>query len=267
MKKNENGNKADDHGEMAIPNEVAIRIHDLTFSYSRHPILENVNLGIESGEFAAVIGPNGAGKTTLLKLILGLLQPQRGSVSVYGISPEAARHRIGYMPQYPKLDYDFPVTAGDVVLMGRLGHGRRIGPYQSKDRQVAIRALEEVNCTDLRNQPFSVLSGGQRQRVLIARALASEPDLLLFDEPTLSLDPEVQHDLYELLHQLNERLTVVIVSHDIGFVSKHVQKIICVNRKVALHCATDIDESIISMLYGDMGVRLVDHASRSSDSQ
>ncbi|NIM20178.1 MAG: ATP-binding cassette domain-containing protein [Candidatus Latescibacteria bacterium] len=242
--------------------ESVISIRDVFFSFGRHIVLENVSLDIEDGEFVAVIGPNGAGKTTLLKLILGLLEPQRGSVRVFGTKPLAARRRIGYMPQYPRLDYDFPVTVGDVVLMGRLGLSSKLGPYPSSDRQAADRALEEVSCADLRDRPFSALSGGQRQRVLIARALAAEPDVLLFDEPTLSLDPEVQHDLYELLHMLNERMTVIIVSHDVGFVSKYVQKIVCVNRTVVLHCASEINGNIVSMLYGDMDVRLVDHDSR-----
>jgi zinc transport system ATP-binding protein len=242
-----------------------IQIRDVDFAYDGALVLEKVNFDIKEGEFAAVIGPNGSGKTTLLKLILGLIEPKKGSIRVFGGTPLVARRRIGYMPQYPRLDDNFPVTVMDVVMMGRLGHGTRVGPYMSSDRDTAERALEEVSCTDLKNKPFSALSGGQRQRVLIARALAAEPDLLLFDEPTTSLDPEVQHDLYELLHALNERLTVIIVSHDIGFVSKYVEKIICVNRRVVLHSASEGKGDIVSMLYGEMGVQIVDHDSRSHD--
>jgi len=242
-----------------------IGIRDVDFSYDGNLVLEKVNFDIKHGEFAAVIGPNGSGKTTLLKLILGILEPKRGSIRVFGDTPRAARRRIGYMPQYPRFDDNFPVTVMDVVMMGRLGHGASFGPYLSSDKKAAEDALQEVSLLDLKNKPFPALSGGQRQRVLIARALAAEPDLMLFDEPTTSLDPEVQHDLYELLHALNERLTIIIVSHDIGFVSKYVQKIICVNRRVVLHCASKGKGDIISMLYGEMGVQLVDHDSRSHD--
>ncbi len=240
----------------------AISIRNLEFSYNGRLILEDVNFDVTAGEFAAVIGPNGAGKTTLLKLVLGLLEPGRGSIRVFGSSPLAARLRIGYMPQYPRLDDAFPVTVKDVVLMGRLGYGHRIGPFRAIDRQAADRALQEVHSLDLQSRPFSELSSGQRQRVLIARALAGEPELLLFDEPTTSLDPEVQHDLYDLLHELNKTKTVIIVSHDVGFVSKHIQKIICVNRKVVMHSASEIKGDQVSMLYYGMDVRIVDHHSR-----
>ena len=169
------------------------------------------------------------------------------------------------MPQYPKLDPEFPVTVLDVVLMGRLGHSRAVGPFRQEDRETAISALNEVSCADLRNRPFSTLSSGQRQRVLIARALASEPDLLLLDEPTSNLDPSVQDDLQDLLHTLNERMTVIVVSHDVGFVSKYVEKVICVNRTVALHPTSEMKGDLISMLYGKTGVRFVDHRHQTPD--
>ncbi|MFH1755095.1 MAG: ABC transporter ATP-binding protein [Candidatus Latescibacterota bacterium] len=247
-------------------NNAVISLCDVDFAYDGNVVLEKVTFDINEGEFAAVIGPNGAGKTTLLRLMLGLLEPRRGSIRIFGGTPLSARKRIGYMPQYPRLDDNFPVTAMDVVMMGRLGHGPGIGPHMASDKKTAERALEEVSCANLKNKPFSALSSGQRQRVLIARALAAEPELLLFDEPTTSLDPEIQSDLYELLHVLNARLTVIIVSHDIGFVSKHVGKIACVNRRVVLHSASEIKGDIVSMLYGEMGVRIVDHDSHAHDS-
>jgi zinc transport system ATP-binding protein len=234
---------------MAAPPAVCMR--NLDFSYNSRLVLEAVDFDIAPGEFAAVIGPNGAGKTTLLKLMLGLLEPGRG---------------IGYLPQYLKLDDAFPVTVRDVVMMGRLGYGHRFGPFRPSDRLAADRALREVNCHDLQGRPLAELSSGQRQRVLIARALAGEPDLLLFDEPTTSLDPEVQGELYELLYELNKNKTIVVVSHDLVFVSKHVQKIICVNRRVVLHHASEIEDDMISKLYGGMDVRMVDHQSRHDES-
>ena len=173
-----------------------------------------------------------------------------------GSRPEAVRRRIGYMPQHAQLDPQFPVTAMDVVLMGRLGHGAAVGPYRPADREVAHTALDEVGVFGLRNRPLSALSGGQRQRVLIARALACEPELLLLDEPTASLDPAVQENLYELLRKLNERLTVVIVSHDVGFVSVFFKTVVCVNNTVHTHATSELTGQRVADMYGRT-VRLV----------
>jgi zinc transport system ATP-binding protein len=248
---------------MDKPKIDVVSVRDVAFSYDgRNFALENASFSVLEGEFAAVIGPNGGGKTTVLRLLLGLIEPQRGTVRVFGMRPAAARRRVGYMPQYPKLDAEFPVTALDVVLMGRLGHTAAFGPFKNRDREAARRALEEVRAVDLWNRSFSALSSGQRQRVLIARALACEPELLLLDEPTSNLDPSVQDDVQDLLHVLNERMTVVVVSHDVAFVSKHVTKVVCVNRTVALHPTAEIKDDLFAVLYGQSGVRFVDHKHR-----
>jgi zinc transport system ATP-binding protein len=239
---------------------------DLSFSYDgKNLALENAAFEILDGEFAAIIGPNGGGKTTLLKLILGLVEPTQGEVRVFGTTPRAARRRIGYMPQYPRFDPDFPVTVMDVVLMGRLGHAPTVGPFRRRDKDVARSALGEVSCADLAGRSFAALSSGQRQRVLIARALACEPDLLLLDEPTSNLDPSVQDDVQDLLHALNRRMTMIVVSHDVAFVSKYVSKVVCVNRTVALHPTTEIKADLFTVLYGQNGVRLVDHEHRTRE--
>jgi zinc transport system ATP-binding protein len=245
---------------------IAVSVRELVFSYDgRNPVLENVNFDILEGEFAAIIGPNGGGKTTLLKLFLGLLEPQRGIIRVFGTRPAVARRRIGYMPQYPKMDTEFPVTVMDVVLMGRLGHGPGVGPFRGRDKKAGRAALEEVGCADLATRSLAQLSSGQRQRVLIARALACQPDLLLLDEPTSNLDPSVQDDVQDLLATLNRRMTIVVVSHDVAFVSKYVEKVVCVNRTVALHPTSEIKGDVFSTLYGATGVRLVDHEQRTHD--
>lgn len=238
----------------------------LSFSYdTKNLVLENADFEILEGEFAAIIGPNGGGKTTLLKLILGLLDPTQGEIRVFGAAPRLARRRIGYMPQYPRFDPEFPVTVMDVVLMGRLGHAPVLGPFRRSDKDVARSALGEVSCVDLAGRPFAALSSGQRQRVLIARALACKPDLMLLDEPTSNLDPSVQDDVQDLLHALNRRMTVIVVSHDVAFVSKYVSKVVCVNRTVALHPTAEIKADLFTVLYGQSGVRLVDHEHRSHE--
>jgi len=240
-----------------------VNARNLSFSYDgKNLALENADFEILDGEFAAIIGPNGGGKTTLLKLILGLIEPQRGEIRVFGAAPRLARRRIGYMPQYPRFDPDFPVTVMDVVLMGRLGHAPVVGPFRRSDKEVARSSLGEVSCADLADRPFSELSSGQRQRVLIARALACKPDLLLLDEPTSNLDPSVQDDVQGLLHTLNQRMTMIVVSHDVAFVSKYVSKVVCVNRTVALHPTAEIKGDLFAVLYGQSGVRLVDHEHR-----
>ena len=242
-----------------MTNRNAIRFDRVNFAYGVAPVLENVSFTIAEREFAAIIGPNGGGKTTMLKLILGLIEPQTGFVRVFGRTPVVARRRIGFMPQYPGLDTQFPVTVMDVVLLARLGGGHRIGRYSGADRAAAAQALEDLGLAAIGNRSYSKLSSGQRQRVLIARALASDPEILLLDEPTANLDPFVQDDLYELLHRLNEKLTVLVVSHDVGFVSKYVEKVVCVNRRVVLHPASAVKGELVSMLYGDMEMRVVDH--------
>jgi zinc transport system ATP-binding protein len=235
-----------------------IDIRDVSFAYDGTPVLEDVNFTVEDRDFVCLVGPNGGGKSTLLRLMLGLLTPTHGRVSIFGDTPAKARSRIGYMPQHTQVDPRFPVTATDVVLMGRLGRAEMLGPYRRLHRHAARRALEAVGLGDQRGRPFGSLSGGQRQRVLIARALATEPDLLLMDEPTASLDAHIEGELYELMRGLNARLTIVMVSHDLGFVSEFVQKVVCVKRKVVVHPTSEITGEVIKEIYGG-SVRMVRH--------
>jgi len=230
--------------------ESVITLRDVSFSYDGPLVLEAVNLAISERDLVCAIGPNGGGKTTLLKLILGLIEPAKGTVRVLGQVPARARFRVGYMPQIVQLDPQFPVNVMDVVLMGRLGKGWGIGPYSRSDRDVALRSLEEVGLGDVCRRPFASLSGGQRQRVLIARALCCEPELLLLDEPTANLDPAVQDDLHALLVDLSQRLTVVMVSHDIGFVSVFFRTVVCVNRTVHMHATDELTEKGVAEMYG-----------------
>jgi zinc transport system ATP-binding protein len=236
--------------ERLVSESPVIEFQHVTFSYGGSaPALEDVSLSIAERDFVCVVGPNGGGKSTLLKLILGLLRPDAGLIRVFGHEPVTARPQIGYLAQRERFDPQFPVTVFDVVVMGRLGRGRLLGPYHKADRDVAGQALQDVGMYEFRRRSFSSLSGGQCQRVLIARALACEPKLLLLDEPTAHLDPGVQDDFYRLLHQMHERLTLVTVSHDVGFVSKYVNTVICVSRRVVAHATSQITGEIISEIY------------------
>ena len=235
-----------------------ILIRDINFSYDGIRILENVNLRIRPGEFLAMVGPNGGGKTTLLKIILGLLKPKKGEVRIFGQLPEKSRDRIGYMPQHTLYDPQFPVTVMDVVLMGRLG--RRIGssPYSKSDKRAVMEALDEVGMSSFCKQRFSSLSGGQRQRVLLSRALVSKPEILLLDEPTANVDLEIEQKLYEILGDLNKRMTIVMVTHDLGFVSHLVHRVICVKKSVVVHPLSEVNGKLIKEIYGHE-IRMVRH--------
>jgi zinc transport system ATP-binding protein len=243
------------------PPSPVIEFENVCFSYDGAPVLEHVDLAIRAKEFVCLVGPNGGGKSTLLKLALGLLVPHAGRVRLLGAAPVQTRRRVGYMPQHALLDPQFPVTVMDVVLMGRLTPGWRAGPFRRSDRQAAAEALRAMELYEFRGRVFSSLSGGQRQRVLIARALACEPEVLMLDEPTASLDLHVEEQLYGLLRELSRRITVVIVSHDVGFVSQYVERVICVNRTVETHATGEITGGVIAELYG-RDVRMIHHGQR-----
>ena len=239
---------------------VAIALRDLTFGHGDRAVLENVDLEIETGSFVSVIGPNGGGKSTLLKLILGLLEPDAGTVRVLGRSPDQARTRIGYMPQHQDIDPNFPITVREVVRLGRLGPGSVLGHVRGREHREAVReALETVGCAHLKDRSFSALSGGQRQLVLIARALVSGPELLLLDEPTANLDPAVEESFYRLLENLRGQVTLMLVSHDVGLVSELTDRVVCVNRKVVTHQAREMSSQVIREMFGGAGGMIVDH--------
>ncbi len=242
----------------------AVQFKNLHFGYGNRSVLQNVNVTVPVGDFACVVGPNGSGKTTLLKLALGLLEPNAGTVKVFEKSPSRSSKNIGYVPQNPTLDPLFPVSVLDVALMGRLGRSSVLGLWKNDDKKSALDALAEVGLADDSGRHFATLSGGQKQRVLIARALASGPELLLLDEPTSGLDAHVEEGFYRLLEDLNKRLTIVMVSHDLGFVSGFVKSVICVGQEVIIHPTSAITGQVIADLYGS-DMRLVRHDHRCSE--
>jgi zinc transport system ATP-binding protein len=236
----------------------AIDLQDVCYAYDGPAVLSDIDLTVMPGEFLGIVGPNAGGKSTLLKLMLGLLEPTAGKVLVLGNSPQRARRRLGYVPQYPSFARDFPITVGQVVLMGRLGTGRWFGGYSANDRAVARRAMAETEVEHLADRQIQQLSGGQRQRVLLARALAAEPQILLLDEPTANIDQRMESDIFDLLKALNERMTILVVSHDVAFISHYVHRVACLNRTLVCHETAAINGQIIQQLY-DEDVRMVAH--------
>ncbi len=212
-----------------------IKLSKVSFAYERSYILDGIDLTVVAGEFIAIVGPNGGGKTTLLKLLLGLLEPTHGEIRIFNLPPRKARRFIGYVPQQGTVDRDFPVSALEVVLMGRLAPNSFFPRYQRADYQAAAAAMQAVGVGELADVRFSDLSGGQKQRTLIARALVGEPQLLILDEPTASVDPQVEQDIYELLAQLNKDVTIVLVSHDLGYVTTHLRKVAYLNRNLVVY--------------------------------
>ena len=235
-----------------------IHVEDVSFSYGGTLVLERVDLAIAPGEFVGLVGPNAGGKSTLLKLILGLLEPQSGRIRVLGQPPIQAARYVGYVPQFPNFPRDFPICVEDVVAMGRLGRGPVLGWFRAADRAAARRALDEVEAANLARRPIGNLSGGQLQRVLLARALVSEPRILILDEPTANIDQRAESDIFDLLAELNRRLTILLVSHDIAFISEYVGRVACLNRTLACHATNAIDGELVRQLYGGH-VRQVAH--------
>lgn len=217
-----------------------VKLENVWAAYDGLIVLDNVNLSVCRNDFLGIIGPNGGGKTTLLKLVLGLVHPSRGEVKVFGITPEKARRFVGYVPQHSRFDFDFPVSVEEVVLMGRYRHSGFLRRYDSTDREITEAVLTKVGMSHLGNRQIGRLSKGQQQRVLLARALASEPELLILDEPTASVDAPMQTGLYDLLGELKKKMTIILVSHDISAVSIHVDKIACLNRRLFYHNSKEI---------------------------
>ncbi len=208
-----------------------IEVRNLSFSYNHTPVLENIDLDVYEGDFLALIGPNGGGKTTFVKLLLGLRTPQKGTIKILGTTPRKARSRIGYLPQYIHFNMDLPINVIDIVLQGRLLRNKLF--YTQKDRKIAAKQMERMRITDLTHRRIKELSGGQRQRVLLARALCMEPEILILDEPTASIDPKGQKEIYALLKALPQ--TKIVVSHDINILFEGVNRVAHINKTLYMH--------------------------------
>jgi len=212
-----------------------IEINNLSFAYDKQVVLQDINLTVQQNDFFAIIGPNGGGKSTLLKLILGLYPIKNGSIKVLGKSPLEARSDIGYVPQNTNVNTDFPINAIDVVLIGHNEGKKPLWGYGASEVACAMGALSKVGMQEYAHSKIGALSGGQRQRVMIARALCAHPKLLILDEPTASIDPSGQKEIYELLKELNSYIPIIVVSHDIFAISNYATKIAHINKTLTMH--------------------------------
>lgn len=235
-----------------------IELVDVSFSYEDLVVLDAVSLTVSRNEFLGVVGPNAGGKSTLLKIILGLLEPAHGRVSVLGHSPKQVRKRLGYVAQHPTFPRDYPISVMDTVLMGRLGVAKPFAGYAGVDVEAATIAMAETEIEHLARRRLSTLSGGQLQRVMVARTLVGEPEILLLDEPTANIDTRIESEIFDLLQRLNRRMTIVVVSHDIGFISGYVERVACLNRTLVCHETAAIDGQTVQELYGS-DVHMVAH--------
>ena len=214
--------------------ESVIELSGVDFGYTSTPVVEDISLRIDPGEYAAVVGPNGSGKSTLMKLMLGLLRPNEGVAKLFGEPSHKFDDgsRIGYVAQHASASKEMPITVREVVKMGRFPHVG-FGRLSDEDWDIVDRALGTVGMTAFTNRRVTQLSGGQRQRAFIARALASEADLLVLDEPTVGVDIESVEAFYDLLDSLNQDgITVLLIEHDLGAVTEHAERVICLNREI-----------------------------------
>jgi zinc transport system ATP-binding protein len=236
-----------------------VEFDDVGFSYGPVPVLEHVSFTVERSEFFGLIGPNAGGKSTLLKLMLGLLRPDTGTIRLFGADPAAGRSRVGYVPQHPTFSRRFPISVLEVVLLGLLGLGTDVGGFRARDRKRAMDALGAAEIADIAGRSIDTLSGGQLQRVLIARALVCDPELLILDEPTANVDLRAEEDIFALLREYSAHMTIVVVSHDVAFISGYVGRVGCLNRTLACHETAEISGKTIEELYG-APVRMIHHS-------
>ena len=228
----------------------AISVEDVSFGYTKDEfVLKSVSFDVQEGEFVGLIGPNGGGKTTLLKLLMGFLEPWQGAISLFGKPATTYPNGIGYVPQVLHFDRYFPISVIDLVLEGRLSKLGWTGRYSKADKEAALHTLEQVNLIDYKDRSFGTLSGGQAQRVLIARALASDPKVLLLDEPMAAVDAKAEADIYDVLHKIRHTLTILMVTHDIQAVIAQVKRVLCVQGSVLSLAPSQVCEHFALGLY------------------
>lgn len=225
--------------------ESLVEIRNLTAGYGQNIVLREVNLTIQPFDFIGVIGPNGGGKTTLLKALLGLIPPMAGEINFAETMTGGSAHRIGYLPQISNIDRKFPVTVFDVVRSGLMSRKRLIGRYSSQENERSNDLMNEMGIYAIRHKAIGELSGGQIQRALLCRALVNEPKLLILDEPNTYVDNRFERELYEKLKLLNNKLAILLVSHDLGTISTYVKSYACVNGSLHYHSGNAVTPELL----------------------
>lgn len=235
-----------------------IRLEGVSFDYGDHRVLEDINLKVYEDDFLGIIGPNGGGKSTLLKIILGLLTPTEGKIFLFDKNPKEGRKFVGYVPQYTLVDRNFPINVEQVILSGRINYTDFLKRYSDNDRKIAENVMNIMGIEKLGKIQIGKLSGGQLQRVLIARALSTEPKLLLLDEPTSNIDVQAETDFYDFLQELSQKMAIILVTHDTGAISSQVKTIACINKTLHYHGEKSIPPKVFEKLYG-CPIELIGH--------
>jgi zinc transport system ATP-binding protein len=231
--------------------DLAIHVDHLTVQYGQTPGIQGVCLDVQKGEYLGIIGPNGGGKTTLLKAILGLVPATEGTVEILGLPMMEGRKQIGYVPQSAALNRNFPITVEEVVLTGRIRKG--IAPlfrYGPKDTEIARDMMRRVGIEKLAGRQACQLSGGEFQKMLIARALATRPKILMLDEPTASVDIAARGQIFTLLKELNEEMTIVLVTHDLLTVASHAGVLACLSNTLVYHGEPSLSPAVTERIFG-----------------
>jgi zinc transport system ATP-binding protein len=224
-----------------------LEIINLSAGYGSQTVIHNVNLTVNALDFVGIIGPNGGGKTTLIKCIAGLLKPMSGEIRISGNGQTRQAGGIGYLPQVNSFDKRFPISVKEVILSGLLSRKALFAPYSHDDHKEALAIMEKLHITHLAGKNIGALSGGQMQRVFLGRALISKPVLLLLDEPSTFADNRFEAELYEILAGLNDELTILMVSHDLGIIPAYVKSIACVNGELHYHPGPSITPDILKV--------------------
>lgn len=231
----------------------ALDVQNLTLSYDREAVVSRVDLSVDTGRIVGILGPNGAGKSTLIKGVLNLHAPDGGDVRFFGKTLREVRNRVVYVPQRSSVDWDFPVTVRDVVLMGRYGRLGLFGRLRRNDRLAADRALDQIGIADLAGRQIAELSGGQQQRVFLARALAQDGDLIFMDEPFVGVDAATEEAIVELLRDMRDQgKTVIVVNHDLQTARAYFDELVLLNRTIVAHGATEdvFTPELLAATYG-----------------
>lgn len=238
--------------------DIVIDINNVSFNYGMVSVLEDISLRIHEDEFIGIIGPNASGKSTLLKLILGLLKPDQGTIKISNKKCQHAKNHIGYVPQRVDFSRDFPVTVEEAVLMGHITSSSLFFKFSKSEIASAEKAMQKLEIENIAKRQIGSLSGGQLQRVLIARALVCQPNILILDEPTSNVDMRVEEDIFALLKNYSEHMTIIVVSHDIAFISGYVDRVACLNHTLVCHDTESISGKMIEELY-DAPVKMIHH--------